>query len=1825
MRCFAKILTVSWCVLFASMLGAPTAAAADGRDASSARLSSGRPNAAQPNGTPSALTVSSQSAAAERYGDLPLSFEANHGQADGRVRFLSRGSGYSFFLTQDGAVLSFSRDSHSDATVLQMQLTGVNPNARIQGLDELPGKSNYFFGGDSRRWRTDVPTYSKVAYENVYPGISLVYYGNQRQLEYDFVVAPGADPQRIRLTVSGAQKLTVDAQGNLVLRSAAGDVQLLAPKIYQQISGQKQQVTGKWNLESNNVAGFRLGAYDRTQALVIDPVLMYSSFLGGSQKNKLSRIAIDAAGNAYVAGYTSSGDFPAAPTPMAMTFGGGAQARGAFVAKIDPSGSNLLYSTYLSGGADEEATGLAVDNSGNVYIAGNTHSTDFPTRNAFQSTCATRTPAATCSSAFLTKIGAAGNSLAFSTYLGGSGADSARSLAVDVSGNAYLAGVTSSPDFPVTAGAAQAKCGGTCRQNAFIAKFNASGDSLAYASYLGGSGTDDAADLAVDAAGNVYITGRTTSADFPLATPFQKLCTPDGTSSSAACVGTAFVTKIKADGSAFAYSTYLGGSLGSQASALAVDSSGSAYVTGRTQSADFPLLKPFQKSCGIDPASHQCSVDAFLTKLAPSGKSLVYSTYLGGSGRDEASGIVVDANGSAHIVGRTESSDFPTTASVQSTLKGTSDAFVARFNASGSKLSFSTYHGGAAAESGNAIAVDTKGNIYLTGETSSADFPTSHPFQSSCAGACTSAFVSKMALPPGVTASTTVVSTPTNPSVFGQSVTFTSATTGGSGTPTGTVDFTDGATLLATVTLDGTGTATLTTSTLTAGSHGIVTVYSGDATYASSTSATLPMTVNPATTNTSVTAAPPTSAPLGQSVTFTATMTAVAPGAGTPVGTVDFVHGVTAIAGCTSVPVNGSGTAACTTSTLAAGAYTIKATYTPIGGNFSGSNGTLPYAIVAPPSIAKAFGAASILLNASTSLTFTITNPAANTVAEAGVAFTDSLPAGLVVSTPNGLSNTCGGTATAVAGSGSISLTNGTIATSSSCTLAVNITGTATGQYTNTSGAVTSTNGGTGNTATDNLTVNSPPAITSANNTTFTVGSAGSFNVTATGFPAPTFTKTGALPAGVTLSAAGHLAGTPGAASGGDYPITITATNGVGTDATQSFTLHVTESPAITSGNSTTFAVGSAGTFTVTAAGFPAPTLSEAGALPGGVSFNNGTGVLAGTPLLGSGGVYNITFTASNGVGTPATQSFTLTVNEGPVITSSNSTTFTVGAAGTFTVTASGTPPPTYSESGALPTGVSFNAATHKIAGTPAAGTGGVYNITLGATNGFGTPASQSFTLTVNEAPAITSGNTTTFQAGVAATPFTVTATGFPVPTLSESPALPGGVNFNTGTGVLSGTPAAGTGGNHSITFTASNGVGSAANQSFALVIRDFSAIPASNSVSVIQGFASNNITFNVHSLQGYTAAQINLACAGLPGTGTPAPSCGFSSNSVALTAGQTQSPNFHVSLTGQTISSGLTTPGVYPMTVSGTDATTNLTEPASTNFTLTVVQNQPPTCGTTSASTPLVQVQQNSALDISVAATCADPEGAGVSQIDFGDGNTATGTSSPDHTYAASGSYVVAVTMTDNVQQTSTVAEGVTLAPAVNLTTSQTSGEQTLIVQAPTVASVGTVVTLACTEVSLVGVPNSGHAPSFYDIGCSFNPANGQVTLSSPASTVGITLQTSASPTTASAVTPGSRRRLAALFATGLGVPAVVFIAFGAPLVGSRRRTWRQRLLRLLPVLLLLALLLGSFGCGGGFKLPTGGGTGTTNPGAYSVTVTGTDSSNNVLTSIIIPLNVVH
>src|SRR6266568_3527378 len=460
----------------------------------------------------------------ETYGKLPLHFEANRGQTDKDVRFLSRGAGYSLYLTASEAVLVLAKpnaDAKGDvratrerrdtptraqSVALRMSLVGAARKPVVSGLDEQPGKANYFIGKDRSKWRTNVPTYAKVHYQNVYPGIDLVYYGNQRQLEYDFVVALGADPKKIALRFQGAEKVEIDAQGELMLHTTGGDMHQHKPVIYQEIDGVRRDIDGGYVIKSGKRVGFQIAAYDTSRPLIIDPVVLsYSTFLGGSFEDEGSGIAVDAAGNAYVTGMTASINFPTTPGAFNTTNG---QFPEAFVTKLDPAGSTLVYSTYLGGNGDDRGRGIAVDSQGNAYVTGATLSTDFPTTvGAFQ------TASRGSAESFVTKLDPTGSTLVYSTYLGGGGPDVGSGIAVDADGNAYVTGYTTSPTFPTTVGAFQFIFGGGA--DVFVTTLNPAGSALVYSTFLGGHNTDMGKGIAVDALGNIYVTGTTNSVNFP--------------------------------------------------------------------------------------------------------------------------------------------------------------------------------------------------------------------------------------------------------------------------------------------------------------------------------------------------------------------------------------------------------------------------------------------------------------------------------------------------------------------------------------------------------------------------------------------------------------------------------------------------------------------------------------------------------------------------------------------------------------------------------------------------------------------------------------------------------------------------------------------------------------------------------------------------------------------------------------------------------------------------------------------------------------------------------------------------------------------------------------------------------------------------------------------------------------------------------------------------------------------------------------------------------------------------------------------------------------
>jgi hypothetical protein len=647
------------------------------------------------------------------YGQLPLTFEPNEGQTDASVKFLSRSAGYTLFLTKSEAVLAFT---DSDLTPLRMKVGGASANPDVAAYDELPGKVNFFIGKDATKWRTNIPTYKKVRYSDVYPGIDLVYYGNAKQLEYDFVVSPGADPALIRLDFDGNKTARIDGAGDLVLASGDRDIRMHKPIVYQEAHGKRHEVAAEYALLQDGQIGFAIGEYDKQATLIVDPVLMYSTYLGGNGADSAFGVAVDSSGSAYIAGRTASSDFPTA-TPIYPSN----VVPDAFVTKLNAAGSGLVYSTYLGGAGFDEADSIVVDGSGNAYVTGTTLSGDFPTAGTpppFQSTFGGS------SDAFITKLNVSGSALVYSTFLGGSLDDSAKGIAIDSSNNVYVTGFTPSTNFP-TLNSLQTFGGA---YDAFVTKLNSTGSGLVYSTYLGGGDSDLGRGITVDTSGNAYVTGATASTNFPTTSPYQ--------GSNAGGLNDGFVTKINAAGSARVFSTYIGGTNDDGGFSIAVDSSGSAYVTGYTASSDFPTANTIYSFGG--------SKDAFVTKFNSAGSALTYSTYLGGVANEEGHAIAVDLSGIAHFSGITNSANFPTNNPLQSA-GGVDDAFVGRVNAGGSALIYSTFLGGSSNDRGYGMTIDAAGNDYVVGETFSTNFPTANAFQSTHgSGGTQDAFVTKV-------------------------------------------------------------------------------------------------------------------------------------------------------------------------------------------------------------------------------------------------------------------------------------------------------------------------------------------------------------------------------------------------------------------------------------------------------------------------------------------------------------------------------------------------------------------------------------------------------------------------------------------------------------------------------------------------------------------------------------------------------------------------------------------------------------------------------------------------------------------------------------------------------------------------------------------------------------------------------------------------------------------------------------------------------------------------------------------------------------------------
>jgi len=661
---------------------------------------------------------------------LQVPFIANKGKVDNKVSFYAKIFGGTLFVTNKGEmvyVLGRSPSPEAEGSrsiVFKERLFGAQ-DIRPEGREKARPKVNYFIG-DQSNWKTGIPTYNKVTFGKIYRNIELSLKAYDKKVEKVFTVHPGGNVGDIKLNIEGAASLKVNTQGELVVNTVHGKIKFSIPMAYQEIEGERKDVQVAYDVK-DSVYGFMVGEYDQNRPLIIDPTLSYSTYLGGGNDDEGYGIAVDGSGNVYVTGRTNSDDFP--------TMNAYQSSRSVdwdvFITKLNTFNNSLIYSTYLGGSGLDWGLGIAVDGSGNAYVTGYTQSNNFPTQSAYRGSLFGPND-----DVFVTKLNATGSSLIYSTYLGGSdGNDRGFGIRVDHSGYAYVTGLTESSNFP-TQDAYQnnpgAGAGVAGKMDVFVTKFNASGSALMYSTYLGGKGNGDRGyGIAVDGSENAYVTGRTNSTNFPTKNPYRDGPTlgPDD----------AFVAKIDTTQSgptSLIYSTYLGGNNNDEGHGIGVDGSGNAYVTGYTQSNNFPTKNPLQ---GLTLGGS----DAFVTKLNTTGSALIYSTRLGGGADDNGYGITVDSLGNAYITGNSRSTDFPTLNAYQGSFQGGNyDAFITKLNTAGTGLFFSTYLGGSDSDEGQGIAVSGS-NAYITGITSSTDFPTKNPYQGNYQGGTSDAFIAK--------------------------------------------------------------------------------------------------------------------------------------------------------------------------------------------------------------------------------------------------------------------------------------------------------------------------------------------------------------------------------------------------------------------------------------------------------------------------------------------------------------------------------------------------------------------------------------------------------------------------------------------------------------------------------------------------------------------------------------------------------------------------------------------------------------------------------------------------------------------------------------------------------------------------------------------------------------------------------------------------------------------------------------------------------------------------------------------------------------------------
>jgi len=687
---------------------------------------------------PLATTVSAAPAAAPNlFARLPLAFERNDGQFDGLVRFAARGDGYEVALGPNGARLALAEHGAAPREV-GVRFFGGQPARAMTGVEALPGQTHYYRGNDPRAWTANVPTFGRVRAAGIYPGIDVEYYGRDRQLEYDFLVAPGADPRQIVLTFDGVDRTTVDATGDLLLQVGGRAVRQHRPVAYQIAGNERRAVRADYRLAGRQQVTIALGDYDREQPLIIDPVLAYSSYFGGSGDDGVRAMAVDANGNIYLTGVTTSTNFPTASAHQG-TKSGPNTTTDAFVTKLNPAGTTVFFSTYLGGtgsenNATETAGRIALDANGNVYVAGDTVSPDFPTTgNAFQPAYAggSNNPA----DGFISKFSATGI-LTYSTYFGGQDVDHINGIAIASDGDITFSGRTRSSQvegFPLV-NAMDTTLAGTA--DAFVARLESNGASLVFSTFIGGTGDEFSfyrSGHAIDAQDNVYISGNTSSVDYPTTPGAFRTVRTNATNDG-------FVTKLSANGQTILASTWFGGTNGENlVSDVAMAPTGEVVIAGETNTTTgFPLVNAFQ-------TTYQGGIrDGFVAKLNATLTGAIFSSYFGGNQRDVVKDVAVDTAGTIHIVGTTGSSVFPLVQPVQSTLASANDAFVARFGPTGA-VTFSSFLGSTQVnEEGMAVAATSTGQTVAGGWTAGNNFPRVNPYQNVFQGGFTDAWVARI-------------------------------------------------------------------------------------------------------------------------------------------------------------------------------------------------------------------------------------------------------------------------------------------------------------------------------------------------------------------------------------------------------------------------------------------------------------------------------------------------------------------------------------------------------------------------------------------------------------------------------------------------------------------------------------------------------------------------------------------------------------------------------------------------------------------------------------------------------------------------------------------------------------------------------------------------------------------------------------------------------------------------------------------------------------------------------------------------------------------------